>query len=44
MATEQDLREALLIQQWEVGQFGNEKGEKITDNYSFVEAKKVLKK
>ena len=46
MATEQHLREALerLIQQLELGQFVNEKGEKITDNYAFVEAKKVLKK
>ena len=44
MATAQDLREAIerLIQQLELGQFVNEKGEKITVNYAFVEAKRVL--
>ena len=44
MAREKDLRQALerLIRQLELGQFVNEKGVKITDNYAFVEAKKVL--
>jgi hypothetical protein len=42
---EKDLRQALErpLRQLELGQFANEKGEKITDNYAFVEAKKVLK-
>ena len=44
MAREKDLRQALerLLRQLELGQFVNEKGEKIADNYAFVEAKKVL--
>jgi hypothetical protein len=44
MAREKDLRQALerLLRQLELGQFVNEKGEKITDNYAFVEAKNVL--
>jgi len=45
MAREKDLHQALerLIRQLELGQFVNKEGMKITDNYAFVEAKKVLK-
>ena len=44
MATEKELRQALqrLIHQLEIGHFVNKDGMKITDNYAFVEAKKVL--
>jgi hypothetical protein len=45
MAREKDLRQARerLLRQLELGKFVNKKGEKITDNYAFVEAEKVLK-
>ena len=44
MATEHELRIALerLVRQLEIGQFANQEGMKITSNYAFVEAKRLL--
>ncbi len=44
MATEKELRIALerLVRQLEIGQFANKEGMKITSNYAFVEAKRLL--